>query len=328
MLKNAVVFSLSANQELAKSIADRLEINLGQRSVKRFPSGEILCEPIESVRGKDVFIIQSTCPPVNENLMEVLIFVDALKRASAREINLVVPYFGYARQDRKAKPRQPITACLVANILTTAGVDRVITVNLHASQIQGFFSCLVDDLTAVPLLGHAIMASRKSLKDIVVVSPDHGGVNRARILAEMFNCSLAIIDKRRKSNLEPEVMNIIGDVQGKECYMIDDMIDTGRSAIIGCRALKEAGASKVNFVAVHAVLSDPAYELISANDFDQFIVTDSIPLSERFKDLGTIKVISLAPMLAEIIRRIEENKPLSVVYETYGGPDSFNFEDK
>jgi len=322
MLKNAVVFSLSANQDLAKSIAERLDINLGQRSIKRFPSGEILCEPIESVRGKDVFIIQSTCPPVNDNLMEVLIFVDALKRASAKEINLIVPYFGYARQDRKAKPRQPITSALVASLITTAGVNRVVTVNLHASQIQGFFGCLVDNLTAVPLLGHSIMATRKSLKDIVVVSPDHGGVNRARILAEMFNCSLAIIDKRRNSNLEPEVMNIIGDVKGKECYIIDDIIDTARSAVVGCKALREAGATKINFVGVHPVLSDPAYELLLKHDFDQFIVTDSIPLPERFKKLGTIKVISLAPMLAEIIRRIEENRPLSVVYEMYGGPET------
>src|SRR5574344_72196 len=178
MLQNAIVFSLSANPDLAQAIADKLGIQLGGRTVKRFPSQEVICEPTESVRGKDVFIIQSTCPPVNDNLMEVLVFVDALKRASAREINVIIPYFGYARQDRKAKPRQPISAKLVADLLVTAGVDRVVTVDLHASQIQGFFSCLIDDLTAIPLLGYSIMENRKDFSNVVVVSPDHGGVNR------------------------------------------------------------------------------------------------------------------------------------------------------
>lgn len=320
MLKNAIVFSLSANPALAASIADKLGIQLGQRTVKRFPSGEILCEPVESVRGKDVFIIQSTCPPVNENLMEVLIFVDALKRASAREINLIIPYFGYARQDRKARPREPITASLVANLLTTAGVHRVVTVNLHASQIQGFFSCLVDDLTAVPLLGHAVIASHQSMANTVVVSPDHGGVNRARDLAEQFNCSIAIIDKRRNSNLEPEVMNIIGDVKDKNCFMVDDMIDTGRSAVIGATALKNAGAKSVSFLTVHPVFSDPCFDLLSQKPFNELYVTDSIPLDPRFKDLPFIKVVSLAPMLAETIRRIETDAPLSAVYEAYADP--------
>ncbi|MCI2068462.1 MAG: ribose-phosphate pyrophosphokinase [Bacilli bacterium] len=320
MLKNAIVFSLSANPTLAASIAEKLGVQLGQRTVKRFPSGEILCEPVDSVRGKDVFIIQSTCPPVNENLMEVLIFVDALKRASAREINLIIPYFGYARQDRKARPREPITASLVANLLTTAGVHRVVTVNLHASQIQGFFSCLVDDLTAVPLLGHAVIASHQSMANTVVVSPDHGGVNRARDLAEQFNCSIAIIDKRRNSNLEPEVMNIIGDVKGKRCFMVDDMIDTGRSAVIGATALRNAGAESVSFLTVHPVFSDPCFDLLSAKPFDELYVTDSIPLDPRFKDLSFIKVVSLAPMLAETIRRIETDAPLSAVYEAYADP--------
>jgi ribose-phosphate pyrophosphokinase len=321
MLKNAIVFSLSANPALAKQIAERLGVELGERRVQRFPSGEIICEPIDSVRGKDVFIIQSTCPPVNENLMEVLIFVDALRRASAREINLIIPYFGYARQDRKAKPRQPITAALVANMLTVAGVHRVVTVNLHAAQIQGFFSCLVDDLTAVPLLGHAVIAANRDIKNVVVVSPDHGGVNRARDLAEQFDCPIAIIDKRRNSNLEPEVMNIIGDVKGKECYMIDDMIDTGRSALIGAQALKAAGATSVHFLAVHAVFSDPCYDLLSQGVFDEMVVTDSIPLSERFAKLPFIKVVTLAPMLAETIKRIETNEPVSAVYDIYADPN-------
>lgn len=319
MLKNSVLFSLSANEELASSIAKKLGVPLGQRIIRRFPSGETIVEPNESVRGKDVFIVQSTCPPVNDNLMEVLIFIDALRRSSAKEINLIVPYFGYARQDRKAKPRQPITAALVAHLLTTAGVHRVVTVNLHAAQIQGFFSCLVDDLSAVPLLGNAIKAEHKDLSDIVVVSPDHGGVNRARDLAEMFSAPIAIIDKRRKSNLEPECMNIIGDVAGKDCYMVDDMIDTGRSACIGASALKKAGAKSVKIAAIHPVFSDPCYDLLSEGYFDEIIVTDSIPLPEKFASLP-IRVVSLADMLAECIDRIVHNAPLSAVYVAYGDP--------
>ena len=322
MLKNAILFSLSANPELAKAISKILGVPLADRTIKKFPSGETIVEPCETVRGKDVFIIQSTCPPVNENIMESLIFVDALRRASARVINFICPYFGYARQDRKAKPRQPITSALVAHLLTTAGVDRVVTVNLHASQIQGFFNCLVDDLTAVPLLGDAILkANRNITDDIVVVSPDHGGVNRARDLAEMFKCPLAIIDKRRKSNLEPEVMNIIGDVKGKVCFMIDDMIDTSRSACIGANALRAAGATKVDICAVHPVFSDPAYELISQGPFDQIFVTDSIPLNDKFSKLSNIKVVTIAPLLAETILRIETDKSLSEVYDSIGAAD-------
>lgn len=317
MLDNAVVFSLSANEELAEKIAKELGVPLGRRLVKRFPSGEIICEPVDTVRGKDVFIIQPTCPPVNENLMELLIFVDALKRASANVINVLVPYFGYARQDRKAKPRQPITSKLVADLFVAAGVDRVVTVDLHASQIQGFFSCLIDDLTAIPLLGYSILERRTNFDNVVVVSPDHGGVNRARKIAQMFKVPLAIIDKRRNSENQPEVMNIIGDVQGKECYMVDDIVDTAGSVIAGNQALKNAGATKVSLIATHAVFSDPAYERLSKGQFDEIIVTDSIPLPERFKALN-VKVVSLAPMLAEIINRIENDEPLSVVYEKMG----------
>lgn len=317
MLDNAVLFSLSATPDLAQAIADRLHIKLGQRSTRRFPSGEMICEPIESVRGKSVFVVQSTCPPVNDNLLELMIFVDALRRASAAEINVIIPYFGYARQDRKAKPRQPITASLVANLLVTAGVDRVVTVNLHASQIQGFFSCLVDDLTAVKLLGYYILSTHKDLKNITVVSPDHGGVERARNLADIFNAPIAIIDKRRNSNLEPEVMFIVGDVKGKDCFMIDDMIDTAKSAVNGAKALKASGAKSVKIAAVHGVFSDPACDLLSEGIFDEIIVTDSIPLSEKMKKVPGIKVVSLAPMLADIIKRITDNKPLSTVYDTY-----------
>ena len=325
MLDNAVLFSLSANQDLAQEVASKLGVKLGERIIKKFPSGETIVEPVDTVRGKDVFIIQSTCPPVNENLMEVLIFVDALRRASAHEINLIVPYFGYARQDRKAKPRQPITAALVAHLLTTAGVDRVVTVNLHAAQEQGFFSCLVDDLTAVPLLGNDVIESCKNSENVTVVSPDHGGVNRARDLAEMLDAPIAIIDKRRNNKLEPEVMNIIGDVKGRDCIMIDDMIDTCRSAIAGAKALRANGAKSVRMMAVHAVLSDPCYSLLTEeNPFDSIIVSDSIPLSERFKELGIFRVVSLSTVIAETIDRIVNNVPLSGVYNAIGHKDSAN----
>lgn len=327
MLENAILFSLSANQALATSIAKKLGVRLGERSIRRFPSGEMIVEPLETVRGKDVFIIQSTCPPVNDTLMETLIFIDALRRSSAKVINLIIPYFGYARQDRKAHPRQPITAALVAHLLTTAGVDRVVTVNLHAAQIQGFFSCLVDDLTAVPLLGNALAKEGNDFSNTVVVSPDHGGVTRARFLAEQLHTPLAIIDKRRASNLEPEAMNIIGEVKGKECVMIDDMIDTGKSAVTGAKALLKAGATKVKIAATHAVMSDPCYDLFSTGIFDEVVVTDSIPLDARFEKLPCMHVVSLATMLAECIERIVENNPLSALYKAYACVDDIKLND-
>lgn len=322
MIENAVVFSLSANQDLAEAIAKKLGTKLGARNTTRFPSGEMMVEPVDSVRGKQVFIVQSTCPPVNDNLMEVLIFVDALRRASAKEINLIIPYFGYARQDRKAKPRQPISAALVAHLLTTAGVDRVVTVNLHAAQIQGFFSCLVDDLTGVPLLGSAILQRHPDTSNLTVVSPDHGGVKRARDLASVLgNCPIAIIDKRRNTAGAPEVMAIIGDIKGRDCFMIDDMIDTARSAVFGAKALREAGAKSVSIAAIHPTFSDPAYDLLKdGTAFNEVLVTDSIPLPERFKTVPNIHVISLASMLSECIERIAKNIPLTEVYEMYGQP--------
>ena len=325
MNENAMLFSLSGNPDLAAKISDKLGLPLSEASIRHFPSGEIIVEPVESVRGKQVFIIQPTCPPVNDNLMEALIFIDALKRSSAKEINLICPYYGYARQDRKAKPRQPITSALVAHLLTTAGVDRVVICNLHAAQIQGFFSCLVDDLTAVPLLGSAILKGGRDLSNAIVVSPDHGGVNRARDLAvTLGNCPIAIIDKRRNSALEPEVMQIIGSVEGKDCFMIDDMIDTGRSAIAGAKALRKAGAKSVSMAAVHPVFSDPCYDLFLEKPFDRIIVTDSLPIPDRFLRLGNIEVVSLASMLAECIDRIINNTPLSKVYEAYGKPENLS----
>lgn len=317
MLENTLIFSLSANKDLANKVASALGMEVSEVSLRRFPSGEIIAEPIETVRDKDVYIIQSTCPPVNENLMELLIFVDSLKRSSAREINVIIPYFGYARQDRKAQPRQPITSRLVADLLKVAGVDRVVIVDLHAPQIQGFFSCLVDELTAIPLLGHTIQKDLGvDISNMVTVSPDHGGVNRARRIAEKLNTPLAIIDKRRTNSGSPEVMNIIGDVKDKDCYIIDDMIDTAGSAVAAAAALKQAGAKTVKIAATHAVLSDPAFERLSHSDFDQILVTDSIPLPSKFNSLN-VKVVSLAPMLAAVIKRIQNGEPLSVVYEMY-----------
>ena len=317
MLENTLIFSLSANKDLANKVASALGMEVSEVSLRRFPSGEIIAEPIETVRDKDVYIIQSTCPPVNENLMELLIFVDSLKRSSAREINVIIPYFGYARQDRKAQPRQPITSRLVADLLKVAGVDRVVIVDLHAPQIQGFFSCLVDELTAIPLLGHTIQKDLGvDTSNMVTVSPDHGGVNRARRIAEKLNTPLAIIDKRRTKSGSPEVMNIIGDVKDKDCYIIDDMIDTAGSAVAAAAALKQAGAKTVKIAATHAVLSDQAFERLSHSDFDQILVTDSIPLQSKFNSLN-VKVVSLAPMLAAVIKRIQNGEPLSVVYEMY-----------
>ena len=317
MLENTLIFSLSANKDLANKVASALGMEVSEVSLRRFPSGEIIAEPIETVRDKDVYIIQSTCPPVNENLMELLIFVDSLKRSSAREINVIIPYFGYARQDRKAQPRQPITSRLVADLLKVAGVDRVVIVDLHAPQIQGFFSCLVDELTAIPLLGHTIQKDLGvDTSNMVTVSPDHGGVNRARRIAEKLNTPLAIIDKRRTKSGSPEVMNIIGDVKDKDCYIIDDMIDTAGSAVAAAAALKQAGAKTVKIATTHAVLSDPAFERLSHSDFDQILVTDSIPLPSKFNSLN-VKVVSLAPMLAAVIKRIQNGEPLSVVYEMY-----------
>jgi len=324
-LKDALIFSLSANEDLAKSIADILGLKLSERKVSHFPSGETICEPIDSVRGKQVFIVNSTCPPVNENLMETLIFIDALKRASAKEINLICPYYGYARQDRKTKPRQPITAALVAHLLCDAGVDRVVTVNLHSTQTQGFFSCLVDDLNAVPLIASTIrkfiITNKVDLSKVTVVSPDHGGVKRARDLAAALgNIPIAIIDKRRNEEGSPEVMEIIGNVEGRDCVMIDDMIDTARSAVYGAEALKKAGASRIALCATHGVLSDPAYDLLKDSKFASILVTDSIPLNEKFKEMDKMFVVSLAPMLAECIERIALDEPVSAVYDSYSKP--------
>lgn len=313
--KTACIFSLTANKKLASDIASLLGMEVSPTLVSHFADGETLCEPVNSVRQKNCYVIQSTCKPVNEKLMETLIFVDALKRASAKTINVVIPYYGYARQDRVNKPRQPITARLVADLLKAAGVDRVICVDLHAPQIQGFFSCLVDEVTAIPLLAD-------HFKDVIdsswiTVSPDHGGVNRARKVAEKLNTPLAIIDKRRRKPNEAEVMNIIGDVKDKNCLVIDDIIDTAGSALAGATALLDNGAKSVRIAATHGIFSTPAKErLIESGVFEEIVVTDSIPLDEEMK-CSKVKVLSLAPMIAKIIEHIELGKPLTIVYDMF-----------
>lgn len=318
---DAVIYSLSANVDLAKKVAEILHTTLADVHIAKFPSKEILARPESPVRGKQVFVIQSTCPPVNDNIMETLIFIDALRRASAGEINVIIPYFGYARQDRKSKPREPISSKLVADLLVTAGADRVVTFDLHAAQIQGFFSCLEDDLTAIHLIGHTLYNDSDIDKNnTVVVSPDHGGVNRARKIAEKLNTPLAIIDKRRNNKYQPEVMNIIGDINGKDCIMVDDMIDTAGSIVTGAKALKEAGAKKIIMAATHPVFSDPAYDNLSnAKIFDKIYVTDSIPLEQKFidnKELN-IHVLSLADLIAHAIIAINHNTSVSKIYDMY-----------
>lgn len=312
---NARIFSLTANTKLTKDVADILGVEVSKVNVSHFSDGEILCEPLESVREKNCYIIQSTCGPVTEHLFEILIFVDALKRASAHKINVIMPYYGYARQDRKSKPRQPITSKLVADLLKAAGVDRVICVDLHASQIQGFFSCVVDELTAIPLL--ASHFENVVDKDWITVSPDHGGVNRARKVAERLNTPLAIIDKRRSRPNEAEVMNIIGDVKGKHCLMIDDMIDTAGSCSEGARALLAKGAIDVRIACSHGIFSGPAPErLLQSNLFKEIVTTDSIPLKDTMKD-PRVSVLSLAPFLAKIIEHIELGLPVTFVYDMF-----------
>ncbi len=313
--KNALLFSLTANKQLTEDVAKILGIKVSSATVSHFADGEILCEPIESVREKNCYIIQSTCGPVTEHLFEILIFVDALKRASAHKITVVMPYYGYARQDRKSKPRQPITSRLVADLLKTAGVDRVVCVDLHASQIQGFFSCLVDEMSAIPLL--ASHFAKVVSEDWITVSPDHGGVNRARKVAERLNTPLAIIDKRRSKPNEAEVMNIVGDVAGKHCLMIDDMIDTAGSCSEGAKALLAKGAKSVRIACTHGIFSGPASKRLLEGDlFQEIVTTDSIPLKEEMKN-PKVTVLSLAPMLAKIIEHVEMGLPLTYVYDMF-----------
>lgn len=303
------VFSGTANQELSRQIAKYLGIPLSEASIKRFSDGEISIQIGESVRGKDVFIIQPTCAPTDTNLMELLILTDAIKRSSASTVTAVIPYFGYARQDRKAAPRVPITAKLVANMIETAGIDRVVTMDLHAGQIQGFFDIPVDNLYGTITFINYL--KNKHLSNPIVASPDVGGVARARSLAKQLNLDLAIIDKRREKANESEVMNVIGDVNGKDVILIDDMVDTAGTLIKAAAAFKERGATSVTAFCTHPVLSGPAYERIAAGAIDELVVTDTIPLKEQNEH---IKVISVAPLFAEVIRRVYHDESVNNLF--------------
>jgi ribose-phosphate pyrophosphokinase len=307
------VFSGNANRPLAEKVCDYLGISLGNAEVKTFSDGEISVEINENVRGKDVFIIQPTCPPVNDNLMELLIMIDAARRASAGRITAVIPYYGYARQDRKVAPRQPISAKLVANLITVAGASRVLTMDLHAGQIQGFFDIPVDNLFARPVLLHYLKEHFKD--DLVIVSPDAGGVERARAFAKRLDASLAIIDKRRERANVAEVMNIIGDVKGKTAVIVDDMVDTGGTLTKAALALLDKGASAVYACCTHPVLSGNAVQRIAESPLKELIVTDTIPLSEEARKCSKIKVLSVGKLFGEAVRRIHLNESVSVLFE-------------
>ncbi|RIW29867.1 ribose-phosphate diphosphokinase [Bacillus salacetis] len=308
------IFSLNSNPALAEEIAKEVGVPLGQCTVKQFSDGEIQINIEESIRGCDVFVIQSTSAPVNENLMELLIMVDALKRASAKTINIVMPYYGYARQDRKARAREPITAKLVANLLETAGAFRVITLDLHAPQIQGFFDILIDHLMGVPILGDYFLEKGFNSEDVVVVSPDHGGVTRARKLAERLKAPIAIIDKRRPKPNVSEVMNIVGNIDGKIAILIDDIIDTAGTITLGANALVENGAKEVYACCTHPVLSGPAIERIQNSKIKELVVTNSIPLTED-KMIDKIEQLSVAPLISEAIIRVYEEQSVSTLFD-------------
>lgn len=306
------VFSGNANRKFAEKIAKELEVSVGYCEVGKFSDGEIFVNIAETARGIDIFVIQPTCSPVNDNLMEILIFVDALKRASAGRINAVIPYYGYARQDRKTKAREPITAKLVADLLTTAGVDRVVTMDLHAGQIQGYFDIPVDHLSGVPILAEYF----KDIvdEDTVIVSPDLGGVSRARNFASILDLPIAIIEKRRPKANVAEVMNIIGDIQGKNVVIVDDIIDTAGTITKAAQVLKDFGAKTVYACATHAVLSGPAIERINSSVIEKFIVSDTIPTDEATRG-DKIEVVSVAPIFAEAMRRIHDNESVSILFD-------------
>ncbi len=312
--KKMKIFTGNANPELAREIAQNLGMSLGQSNVSRFKDEEISVDINETVRGADVFLVQPTSRPVNDHLMELLIMIDACKRASAKSITAVMPYYGYARQDRKTKPREPIAAKLVANLLTAAGASRILTMDLHAGQIQGFFDIPVDNLKGLPILANYFIKKGYNGEDIVVVSPDVGGVTRARELAQHLGTNLAIIDKRRPKANVAEIMNIIGDVEGKTAIMVDDLIDTAGTITQGAKALREAGAKDVMACCSHAVFSKPAVERLAESVLSEVIVTNSIPLSEEAAQLDKIKVLSIASLLAEAIRRIYEELSVSVLF--------------
>jgi ribose-phosphate pyrophosphokinase len=310
--KGIKIFSGTANPELAREITDYLGVPLGDMEVRRFKDGEIDLRIRETVRGAKVFVIQPTCSPANENLMELLVIIDALRRASAKEIAAVIPYYGYARKDRKTQPREPITAKLVANLLTAAGANRVLTMDLHAGQIQGFFDIPVDNLRALPILAEYF--NQKGLKDPVVVSPDVGGVGRARELAHRLHCPLAIVDKRRPRPNVAEVMHIIGDVSGKKAIIIDDIIDTGGTIIQVVEALKAEGATEVFACCTHPVFSSPAIKGLENAELSEVVVTNTIPIPPEKRTKNTV-VLSVANIFGEAIRRISDELSVSVLFD-------------
>ena len=310
------LFAGNATPELAKKISERLYISLGDATVGRFSDGEIQVQINENVRGADVFIIQSTCAPTNDNLMELIVMVDALRRASAGRITAVVPYFGYARQDRRVRSaRVPITAKVVADLLSTVGIDRLLTCDLHAEQIQGFFDVPVDNVFGSPVLLDDIL-KKTDLVNPIVVSPDIGGVVRARAVAKLLNdTEMAIIDKRRPRANVSQVMHIIGDVADRDCILVDDMIDTGGTLCKAAEALKERGAKRVFSYATHAVFSGAAAQHLASDAIDEIVVTDTVPLSPEMKALGKVRVLTLSTMLAEAIRRISNEESISAMFE-------------
>ncbi|WP_409480259.1 ribose-phosphate pyrophosphokinase [Pseudobdellovibrio sp. HCB154] len=313
--KNFKVFAGNTNRELAKQVCDILGIPLGESKVTSFNDGEIQVEIHESVRGKDVYVIQSTCPPVNQSYMELFIILDALKRASAASITAVIPYYGYARQDRKVAPRAPITAKCMADLITTAGANRVVSVDLHAAQIQGFFNCPFDHLFGVPTLARAFKEAHGEGDEYVTVSPDAGGVERARAFSKRINSSLAIIDKRRTAPGEAKAMHLIGDVTGKTAVIVDDMIDTAGTLTQAVDSLLKNGAKQVFALATHAVFSGPAISRLIESPITKVFVTDTIPLSEAAKKCGKIQVISVAGVLGEAIRRIHDHDSVSSLFD-------------
>jgi ribose-phosphate pyrophosphokinase len=309
------IFSGNAHRDLATRVVDRLRMDLGRAHVGRFSDGEIAVEIHENVRGKDVFVIQPTCAPTNDNLMELMIIADCLQRASAARITAVIPYFGYARQDRRVRSsRVPITAKVVADMLGSAGINRVLTIDLHADQIQGFFKIPVDNIYATPVL--LLDVERQNYEDLMIVSPDVGGVVRARAMAKQLDdCDLAIIDKRRPQANQSEVMHIIGDVDGRTCLLVDDIVDTAGTLCAAARALKENGAKKVVAYCTHPVLSGPAIENILKSTIDELVVTDTIPLKEEARATGRIRQLSISDELAESIRRISNEESLSALFK-------------
>ncbi len=316
-MNDTMVFALTANVDLVDEICQILGLRPGKISVKHFADGEILVEPEETVRGRKIYIVQSTCRPVTERLMELLVCVDAMKRASAGSITCIMPYYGYARQDRKARPRQPITARLVADLLEAAGADRVVTIDLHATQIQGFFSFPTDDLTCIPMMAYYYKHSGLDLTNVVAVSPDHGGTTRARQFAQALGVPLALIDKRRPRPNIAEATSVIGDVDGKDVIVIDDICDTAGSLIAGCNILKEHGARDIYCAITHGVFSGQAAENIQSSPIKQMVITNTIPMTDEFKEkCDKVTVLSVGKLLSRIIAAISTNRPVSEIYDS------------